>query len=85
MTKTELIERIAQEAGVTTSEAQEHFGAFESVVTETLKDGEDRVHPRPVVRGERLSARAAPGGSGFRSRRFRLDEPVERVRRVGGY
>jgi DNA-binding protein HU-beta len=41
LNKTELIERIAQEAGVTTSEAQEHFGAFERVVTEALKGGEE--------------------------------------------
>ncbi len=41
MNKTELIERIAQEAGVPESEAQEHFGAFERVVTEALKGGEE--------------------------------------------
>jgi DNA-binding protein HU-beta len=41
MNKTELIERIAEEAGVTPSEAQEHFGAFERVVTEALKGGEE--------------------------------------------
>ena len=41
MNRTELIERIAEEAGVTTSEAQGHFGAFERVVTETLKGGEE--------------------------------------------
>ncbi len=29
MNKTELIERIAEEAGVPTAEAQKHFGAFE--------------------------------------------------------
>jgi DNA-binding protein HU-beta len=39
--KTELIERIAQEAGVPPGEAQKHFGAFESVVTEALKGGEE--------------------------------------------
>ncbi len=41
MNKTELIERIAEEAGVTTSEAQRHFGAFERVVTEALKGGDE--------------------------------------------
>ena len=41
MNKTELIERIAEEAGVPTGEAQKHFGAFERVVTETLKGGEE--------------------------------------------
>ena len=41
LNKTELIERIAEEAGVTTSEAQEHFGAFERVVAEALKGGEE--------------------------------------------
>jgi nucleoid DNA-binding protein len=41
MNKTELIERIAEEAGVPTSEAQKHFGAFEQVVTEALKGGEE--------------------------------------------
>ncbi len=41
MNKTELIERIAQEAEVPTTEAQRHFEAFERVVTETLKGGEE--------------------------------------------
>ena len=41
MNKTELIERIAQEAGVPEVEAQRHFGAFERVVTEALKGGEE--------------------------------------------
>ena len=41
MKKKELIERIAQEAGVPISEAQKHFEAFEEVVTEALKDGEE--------------------------------------------
>jgi DNA-binding protein HU-beta len=41
MNKTELIERIAQEAEVPTSEAQMHFEAFEQVVTEALKGGEE--------------------------------------------
>jgi DNA-binding protein HU-beta len=39
--KTELIERIAEESGVPTSEAQKHFEAFERVVTEALKSGEE--------------------------------------------
>jgi DNA-binding protein HU-beta len=39
--KTELIERVAQEAKVSTSEAQKHFEAFERVVTEALKGGEE--------------------------------------------
>jgi nucleoid DNA-binding protein len=39
--KGELIERIAQEAGVPESEAQKYIGAFERVVTEALKSGED--------------------------------------------
>jgi nucleoid DNA-binding protein len=41
MNKTELIERIAQEAGVPEGDAQRHFGAFERVVTEALKGGEE--------------------------------------------
>jgi DNA-binding protein HU-beta len=41
MNKTEFIERIAEKADVTTSEAQKHFKAFEDVVTETLKGGEE--------------------------------------------
>ncbi len=41
MNKTELIERIAEEAGVPTGEAQKHFGAFERVVTEALKGGDE--------------------------------------------
>jgi DNA-binding protein HU-beta len=41
MNKTELIERIAQEAEVPTSEAQRHLEAFERVVSETLKGGEE--------------------------------------------
>jgi nucleoid DNA-binding protein len=41
MNKTELIERIAQEAGVPEGDAQRHFGAFERVVTEALKSGEE--------------------------------------------
>ena len=39
--KTELIERIAQESGVPTSEAHKYFEAFERVVTEALKSGEE--------------------------------------------
>jgi DNA-binding protein HU-beta len=41
MNKTEFIERIAQEAGVPEGEAQRHFGAFEWVVAEALKGGEE--------------------------------------------
>jgi DNA-binding protein HU-beta len=41
MKRKELIERIAQEAGVPKSEAQKHFEAFEEVVTEALKAGEE--------------------------------------------
>jgi nucleoid DNA-binding protein len=41
MKKKELIERISQEAGVPKSEAQRHFEAFEEVVTEALKAGEE--------------------------------------------
>jgi DNA-binding protein HU-beta len=41
MNKTELIQRIAEEAGVPTGEAQEHFGAFERVVAEALKGGDE--------------------------------------------
>ena len=41
MNKGELVERIAQEAGVTEGEAQKYFGAFERVVTEALKGGEE--------------------------------------------
>jgi nucleoid DNA-binding protein len=41
MNKTELIERIAQEAEVPTTEAQRHLEAFERVVAETLKGGEE--------------------------------------------
>ena len=41
MNKTELIERIAEEAGVSPGEAQRHFGAFESVVAEALKGGDE--------------------------------------------
>jgi nucleoid DNA-binding protein len=41
MKKKELIERIAQEADVPTGEAQRHFAAFEEVVTEALRAGEE--------------------------------------------
>jgi DNA-binding protein HU-beta len=41
MKKKELIERIAEEVNVPTSEAQKYFAAFEEVVTETLKGGEE--------------------------------------------
>ena len=41
MKKKELIERIAQEAGVSEGESQKHFEAFEQVVTEALKSGEE--------------------------------------------
>ena len=41
MKKKELIERIAEEAGVPKSEVQKHFEAFEKVVTEALKAGEE--------------------------------------------
>jgi DNA-binding protein HU-beta len=41
MKKKELIERIAKEANVPKSEAQKHFEAFEQVVTEALKAGEE--------------------------------------------
>jgi DNA-binding protein HU-beta len=39
--KKELIGRIAKEAEVSKSEAQKHFEAFEEVVTEALKAGEE--------------------------------------------
>jgi DNA-binding protein HU-beta len=41
MKKKELIERIAEETGVSKSDAQKHFEAFEEVVTEALKAGEE--------------------------------------------
>ena len=41
MKKKELIERIAEEANVPTSEAQKYVAAFEEVVTEALKGGEE--------------------------------------------
>ena len=41
MKKKELIERIAEEAGVSKGDAQKHFEAFEEIVTEALKAGEE--------------------------------------------
>ena len=41
MNKTELIERVADEAGTTKAEAQKHFEAFTATVTEALKGGEE--------------------------------------------
>ncbi len=41
MNKKELIERIAEEADAPKSEAQKHFEAFEQVVAEALKGGEE--------------------------------------------
>jgi DNA-binding protein HU-beta len=41
MKKKELIERIAEKVDVPKSEAQKHFEAFEEVVTEALKAGEE--------------------------------------------
>ena len=41
MKKKELIERIAEKVDVPNSEAQKHFEAFEEVVTEALKAGEE--------------------------------------------
>jgi DNA-binding protein HU-beta len=41
MKKKELIDRIAEEAGAPKSEAQKHFEAFEEVVTQALKAGEE--------------------------------------------
>ncbi len=41
MNKTELIEAIAQRADVPKSQAQKHFDAFEGVVTNVLKSGEE--------------------------------------------
>ena len=41
MNKGKLIERIAEEAGVPEGEAQKYFGAFERVVTEALRSGEE--------------------------------------------
>ncbi len=41
MNKGELIERIADESGMTKAEAQKHFEAFTGTVTEALKGGEE--------------------------------------------
>ena len=41
MKKKELIEKIAEEAGVSEGEAQRYFEVFERVVTEALKSGEE--------------------------------------------
>ena len=41
MKKTEFIERIAEEAGGTKSEAQRYFEAVENVITSALKDDEE--------------------------------------------
>ena len=41
MKKKELIVRIAREADVPKSEVQKHFEAFEEVVTEALKSGDE--------------------------------------------
>lgn len=41
MNKGELIERVAEEAGMTKAEAQKHFEAFAGTVTEALKGGEE--------------------------------------------
>ena len=41
MNKTELIEAIAKRADVPKSQAQKHFDAFEGVVTNVLKSGEE--------------------------------------------
>jgi DNA-binding protein HU-beta len=41
MKNKELIERLAQEANVPAAEAQRYFAAFEEVVTEALKGGEE--------------------------------------------
>ena len=41
MNKGELMERIAEESGLTRAEAQRCFDAFERTVTEALRDGEE--------------------------------------------
>ena len=41
MNKTELIEAIAERADVPKSQAQKHFDAFEGVVTNVLKSGDE--------------------------------------------
>jgi nucleoid DNA-binding protein len=44
MKKKEVIERIAERAGAPRSETHKHFEAFEEVVTEALKAGEEVQH-----------------------------------------
>ncbi len=41
MNKTELIEKIAEKVDVPKSEAHKHFDAFEEVVTDVLKSGDE--------------------------------------------
>ena len=41
MNKTEFIERVAEEAGGSKSEAQRYFEAVENVITSALKDDEE--------------------------------------------
>ena len=41
MNKREFVERVAEEAGVSASEAQRHFDAVENVITSALKDDEE--------------------------------------------
>ena len=41
MNKTEFIEKIAQEAGGSKSEAQRYFDAVENVIASALKDGDE--------------------------------------------
>ena len=41
MNKTELIEKLAERTDASRAEAQRYFEAFESIVTETLKGGEE--------------------------------------------
>jgi DNA-binding protein HU-beta len=41
MNKTELIEKIAEKANSPKSEAQRYFDAFEEVVTDVLKSGDE--------------------------------------------
>jgi nucleoid DNA-binding protein len=62
MKKKELIERIAKEAGAPKSETQKHFEAFEEVVTEALKAGEEVSRSR--ASGSSLSRSARPGRAG---------------------
>lgn len=41
MNKTELIEKLAERTDAPKAEAQRHFEAFEEIVVETLKEGEE--------------------------------------------